>query len=87
MFQLSPGDGEKIDHWLKTEVYPEIVAQQKLDPQISQFIYQDESGNAVPYFGAIGGDLTYSFTPTSLGTIIKVECFNKQLDLTAYDEW
>lgn len=30
--------------------------------------------NPYPDIGAIGGTLTYSFTPTSIGTIVKVEC-------------
>ncbi len=38
--------------------------------------------------GAIGGRLSYTFTPTSLGCIIKVKCgCGAELDLTAYDEW
>ena len=38
--------------------------------------------------GAIGGVLTYSFTPTGLGTVTIVKCAcNKELDLTEYDLW
>lgn len=39
--------------------------------------------------GAIGGQFTYSFTPTNLGTVVKVECgiTKEQLDLTDYDAW
>lgn len=38
--------------------------------------------------GAIGGEYTYSFTPTSLGVITKVKRFdNNEIDLTNYDEW
>jgi len=40
-----------------------------------------------PYFGAIAGGMTYSFTPTGLGTIIKVKYGNEELDLTDYDNW
>ena len=38
--------------------------------------------------GAIGGRLTFSFTPTGLGciTVIKCACGEK-LDLTDYDSW
>ena len=36
--------------------------------------------------GAIGGRLTYSFTPTSLGTITTVKCAcGEKCDLTDYD--
>ena len=41
------------------------------------------------YLGAIGGSYTYSFTPTTLGTVIKVKdnSNGRELDLTDYDEW
>lgn len=39
------------------------------------------------YHGAIGGALTFSFTPTSLGVIEKVKYRDKVLDLTEYDLW
>ena len=36
--------------------------------------------------GAIGGRLTYSFTPTGLGIITEVECACKEkIDLTDYN--
>lgn len=37
-----------------------------------KFMTPGEDG--LPRSGAIGGALTYSFTPTSIGTIITVEC-------------
>lgn len=38
------------------------------------------------YSGAIGGRLTYCFTPTSLGTIVVVECeCEDKIDLTDYN--
>jgi hypothetical protein len=39
------------------------------------------------YEGAIGGGMTFSFTPTSLGTVVKVKYFNEELDLTDYNDW
>lgn len=87
MFKLLPGDMQKIDHWLKTEVYPEIVAEQKRDFQTARLLYTDEDGNTVPYLGANGGALTFSFTPTGIGVVKQVSSFGKTLDLTNYDEW
>ena len=51
-----------------------------------------EEGLVRDYEGAIGGALTYTFTPTSLGVITKVyylrgtdeEC---HIDLSDYEEW
>lgn len=38
--------------------------------------------------GAIGGKMTYCFTPTSLGMVGKVLCAcGKELDVTDYGSW
>lgn len=39
--------------------------------------------------GAIGGRWTYSFTPTSLGLIVKVKdgMYGGELDLSNYEDW
>ena len=40
------------------------------------------------YSGAIGGRLTYSFTPTGLGLVTKVKCAcGEFIDLTGYESW
>jgi len=41
------------------------------------------------YCGAIGGRITFKFTPTGLGEIIKVEdtYTKKEIDLTNYENW
>lgn len=40
------------------------------------------------YAGAIGGDQTYIFTPTSLGCVIKYRCgCGKELDFSHCEEW
>lgn len=43
--------------------------------------------NGLPYGGAIGGHLTYSFTPTSIGIVTKVKCLDKELDVSDYENW
>lgn len=37
--------------------------------------------------GAIGGQFSFVFTPTSLGMIVKVKDADSELDLTDYDLW
>lgn len=54
-----------IDDWVKS-LEPEILAIQKQSGLGSY-------GDGQPYYGAVGGGLTYSFTPTSLGTIVVVK--------------
>ena len=41
------------------------------------------------YHGAIGGHLTYCFTPTGLGIIVQVQCgrCKEKLDISEYDHW
>jgi len=43
----------------------------------------------LPYYGAIGGELTYSFTPTGLGVVEVVTHggTKEKLDVTDYDCW
>ena len=42
----------------------------------------------ITYQGAIGGKLTYTFTPTNLGTVEKVVCAcGKEIDVTEYKQW
>ena len=42
----------------------------------------------IQYGGAIGGSITYSFTPNNIGSTIKVICACGEIkDVTDYDEW
>lgn len=77
-FKVYPDQILKLDKWLE-ELHAERVAKAPKDPL----------GLDDLYCGAIGGELTYSFTPTSLGCILKVtdELTNKTIDLTDYDVW
>jgi len=54
--------------------------------------WQDEQKRKMPEnpnIGAIGGLYTYSFTPTSIGTVIKIKNNLTQdiLDLSDYEDW
>ena len=55
-----------------------------LDPLIA-----DSLERGIPYYGAIGGSLTYMFTPTSLGVVTKVMhgYTSNVLDLSDYENW
>lgn len=44
--------------------------------------------SGVRYSGAIGGAYTWSFTPTSLGTVVTIKCScGEKIDVTDYDDW
>ena len=86
-FQLTPEQSLKLGIWLKDQ-HVELAKRQWQIPEIRKHMV-DES---VPYLGAIGGGLTYEFTPTSLGTVTNVyfcrgTVFESKIDLTDYDEW
>jgi len=42
----------------------------------------------VQYGGAIGGSITYTFTPNNIGVVSIVKCTcGAEKDVTDYDEW
>lgn len=86
-FQVTPEEESKIDKWLRETVYPPILEEQRKDPHLASLHFEDEEGYTYPYFGAVGGDLTYSFRPTSIGTIFTVKSCGHELDLTDYESW
>lgn len=87
-FTVSEHDRAKIAEWLTTVVYPPIIEEQLKDSRISAMLPRDENGRVKrPYLGAIGGGLSYEFTPTGIGTIFKVRFLDQELDLTDYESW
>ena len=86
-FEITPEELQKVDDWLHATVYPPILEEQREDPDISMYIFEDSKGRSIPYFGAIGGEVTFSFSPTGLGTVVQVKCRDKVLDLTDYESW
>jgi hypothetical protein len=69
-FIINKAEAETINKWYASLV-PEIVAIQKKQREasgISDTIVPDDE----PYYGAIGGGLSYAFTPTGLGNILVV---------------
>lgn len=71
--QLSHEDAAKLRKW-----------QKELD---ARFAAKQGNTDDRPYYGAIGGAYTYSWTATSLGVVVKVknEATGDVLDLTNYD--
>lgn len=87
-FEITLEQETKINTWLKETVNPYVVAEQKKSPNYSSWSkFMGKNGEEYPYGGAIGGGVTYSFTPTSIGTIIKVRSYDFELDVTDYDNF
>lgn len=87
MFSLDPDQSKKLAAWCEEQTARALERQRaRMSP--AEFSMLTVGGKA-PYAGAIGGELTYSFTPTSLGTVVKVTngLTNETLDLTDYDSW
>ncbi len=80
MFTLNANQVKKFKSWF-TEITSDI-----LEAQQALF---GESAPTHPYYGGIGGGITYSFTPTNLGVIVEVTEHHtkKKLDLTDYESW
>lgn len=85
-FGLNRAEQGAIDAWYKS-LLPEILAIQKPGLEKSGLhgiVMPDE-----PYYGATGGGLSYTFIPTSLGTIITVKeaITGKELNVSDACDW
>lgn len=91
LFRLQPSQNIKLNEWLKEQ---DKIAVEKQKSQIDEsspgyVAYKSCWESGYPYTGAIGGDLTYSFTLTSLGMVatVKYGLTGETIDLTDYDNW
>ena len=88
MFTVTEEQHTQIEEWLKGVYAKQVIIQQNNTENPSEIMkYCWEKG--VPYTGAIGGGLTYSFTPTSVGVglIVKESLSGETLDVTDYENW
>ena len=84
-FKLTEEDMEKVAAWNAEQdkiAYKKQMKQKNFGVKLAHFLGK-------PDYGACGGSLTYSFTPTGLGCVIKVkhEYTGNELDLTDVDNW
>jgi hypothetical protein len=75
-FELTDEETQKANEWMDQQ---DNIVRKK------QGLSEDEP----IYYGSIGGAVTFSFTPTSLGVIVKVRnsVTNNEIDLTDYHSW
>jgi hypothetical protein len=71
-FSLTPEELTKIKTW-EAQQDAKILEKQKFNKE--PFI-QHLTENNIPYYGAIGGSLTYCFTPNGLGVVIIIKHCN-----------
>lgn len=89
---LTKEQKDQIEDWLHNNVYPDIITEQKSNMNRNDpvyFVAQHDWSEGIPYQGASGGGITYKFTPTSIGIVIKVQeqWTGRELDVTDYDSW
>lgn len=86
VFTITKEQQAKIDEWTK-EVFARVIEKQKAGNYDNNHFAISDWKLGYPYSGAIGVDITYKFTPTSLGEIVSVECYGETLDVTNYTDW
>jgi len=87
MFTLEPEQLAKIHEWSHAQDQIVIATQrEKMSPE--EFDHLTMNGDYA-YYGAIGGELTYCFTPNGLGCVVVVRHSgtNAELDVSEYDSW
>ena len=74
-FQTGNKNDEALNAWLQTHV-------------LDCAWWQIGDGGQMPKAIENGGAISYSFTPTHRGLVIKVQCgCGAEADVTDYDEW
>ena len=75
-FYLDDKQLDKLGKWLEDHFH------------VCKYYVKHDDGFEELYVGAIGGALTYSFTPTSVGTAVRVKCAcGAEVNLTDYESW
>lgn len=87
IFKVTDSDRKIITEWLHETIFPAVIERQKKEFSNINPIIEDCWDEGYPYEGAIGGGLTYHFTPTGIGVVFKVTYDVYELDLTDYDSW
>lgn len=93
-FSLDKNQINTLSEWLKEQDEKAVAVQKQSVEESNPFYstYKQYWDDGHPYLGAIGGGCTYQFTPTHLGTVVKVYyCkgtdMEAMVDLTDYDNW
>jgi hypothetical protein len=83
VFEVNQKQWDKLQKWL-VEINKEAMEIQKKKYPRGEFPFSYCWERGEPYYGAIGGGLTYRFLPTSIGDCLHVKesITGKEIDLT-----
>ena len=91
-FELSDSEWQRFGDWHKT-LLPKILEKsneywmQRMKDNVGRFNSCTHNGT-MPYYGTIGGGITFMFTPTGMGNVIRVrESFTKEETDITDDNW
>lgn len=86
--KISEHTYKKLKNWI-SECDAKAVAKQRSEYKNPDAVVIACWNDGYPYFGAIGGGISYTVTPTSLGAAIKARYtyLDEELDLTEYENW
>lgn len=87
IFEIDAQQMAQINAW-REQMDKKAIEQQRAKMSAEDFSDLTLDGQ-YPYTGAIGGGLTYSFSDTSIGTVVKVHhaLTDETLDVTDYASW
>jgi hypothetical protein len=90
-FELSEAEVARVRAWSAEQdaVVVERQRQEIAEGKFPNAFAVALNANGIAYYGAIGGALTYSFTPNLIGEVITVKHggTGAELDLTDYENW
>lgn len=91
-FEVNLEQYAKYVSWVKEQNKKAVEIQKEKyanDPSVSELHYEVCWNMGLPYCGAIGGEISWTFTPTGLGEIITVKhsITGDKLNLTDYASW
>jgi hypothetical protein len=87
-FTVTVGQYEKVEKWLDEQNVKAVEIQRKKHKNPDP-IYEMCWEMGLPYCGAIGGEVSYEFSPTSLGDclVVKHAVTKEELNITDYGAW
>lgn len=88
-FEVDESQMDKLEAWITEQDLKAVEIQKQTPRHHKDTCYTMMWENGVPYTGAIGGAISYTFTPTSIGVVATVThaITKEELNVTDFDSW